>query len=145
MDDIRRAAEARREFGQTRAPNRTHSGFNDERPGKCALLGQAEADSTQQFLAWRQAERAARNHSSRSAARSGRARWLPVAAVLGATLAVSIWIDGLRETGSEPAAAPALKPVDQMQSGPPLQLRLERDLEQFARRLGASTPERSTD
>lgn len=145
LDDIKRAAEARRKFEQTRAPDRTHSGFNDERSGKCALLGQAEADSTQQFLAWRQAERAARDLSSRSAARTGRGRWLPAAALLGTALAIGIWIGGLRETGSEPAGAPALQPVAQMQSGPPLQLRLETDLEQFARRFSATTPERSTD
>lgn len=142
LDDIKRAAEARRKLEQTRAPDPTHSGFDDERPGKTALHGKAEAESTQRFLAWRQAERAARELSTREAARTWRFRWLPAAAASGTALAIGVGIGSLLKTGSEPAPVPAVQPAVQMRPGPPLQLRLETHVERFGRRASATALER---
>lgn len=145
LDDIERAAEARRRLEQTQASDRAHAGRDEEKPGKSALHGQSEADPTHQGLAWQQAERVAREYSTREAVRTRRARWLLAAAAFGAALAIGIAIGSLLETGSEPAAVPALQPTAQMRPGPPLHLRLETDLEQFGRRVSATAPGRGAD
>jgi len=145
LDDIKRAAEARWRVEQTRAPDPTHSGFDEEKRGQSAFNGQTETDPTQQALAWLQAVRAARELSKREDVHRRRARWLPAAAAFGTALAIGIGIGRLLGTGSEPAAIPAPHPAAQMRPGPSLQLRLDTDLEQFGRRARVSAPGRGAD
>jgi len=140
LDDIKRAGEARRKLEQSQPPDRIHSRFNEEKPGKSALRGQAEADPTQQGLVWLRAVLAARELSTREATRTRRARWLLAAAAFSAAVALGIGVGRLLETISEPAAVPIMQPAAQMRRGPPLELRLETDFEQFGRRVSASTP-----
>jgi len=145
LDDIKRAAEARRKLEQSRSPDRTPSGFDEEKLGKSALHGQAEADPTQQGFVRLQAVLAARELSMRDAARTRRAGWWPAAAAFGAALAIGVGVGRLLETSSESAAVPVMQPAAQMQRGPPLELRLETDFDQFGRRASAADPGRGAE
>ena len=142
LDDLKRAAEARWRVEQTRAPDPAHPGFDENKHDKSALRGREEADPTQQALAWLQSVRAARELSKRDDARTERARWLLATAASGIALTIGIGIGSLVGKSSEPAAVSPLQPAAQMQPGPPLQLRLDTDLEQFGRRAGATAPGR---
>jgi len=140
LDDLKHAAEARWGPEQTRAPDRAHSGVDEDKRSKSALYEQVEADPTRQALAWLQAVRAARELARRDNARRGLARWLPATAATGIALAIGIGIGSLLGTSSEPAAVPALQPAAQRQPGPHLELRLDTDLEQFGRWASATAP-----
>lgn len=137
LDDIKRAAEARQRLEHPRAPSPIYSGGQKNETGSSALCEKAEVDSADQFLAWRNAERAARELSARERTLTRRVPWLPAAATLVAALAIGIGIGSLLEIGSAPDEITAQHPADQLRSGPPLRLRLETDLERFGRRASA--------